>query len=75
MTSNFRFPTSFPKPDVYRKDQESFHPRENEYYEETNGEYLKKLFDFKKELEEQKTIRDKKREIKRRWYLKKKKIK
>ena len=51
----------------------SYHPRENEFYKETAGNYMQKLNTFRQELEKQKIERDKKREIKRRSYLKKKK--
>lgn len=51
----------------------SFHPRENEFFTDPGGDYLKNIHDFKKELETQREVRDRKREIKKRWYLNHKK--
>ena len=53
---------------IYR----SYHPRENEYYREVDEEYLRRLEAFREELEVQKAITKRKREIKRRWYEKNK---
>jgi integrase/recombinase XerD len=50
----------------------TYHPKENEYYEEVDDEYLNRLNEFKKELIKQKRITDKKRLIKKRYYLRKK---
>lgn len=50
----------------------SHHPKENEYYEDISDDYLNRLYAFRDQLEKQKKITEKKREIKRRYYLKKK---
>ena len=50
----------------------SHHPRDNDYFEEISSDYLKRLYRFKDQLTKQKTISLKKREIKRRYYLRKK---
>jgi site-specific recombinase XerD len=49
----------------------TYHPRENEYYEEVTAEYRERIRAFKEELIKQKAISRKKVEIKRRYYLKK----
>lgn len=46
----------------------SHHPRENEYYKEVDEEYLKRLWAFKKELEKQGAVTERKRHIQKRWY-------
>lgn len=48
-----------------------YHPRENEYYEELSEEYLSKLKSFRERIIKQKKISERKREIKRKYYLKK----
>ena len=48
-----------------------YHPRENEYFEDVSDEYLMKLRGFKEKIVNQKKISVKKREIKRKYYLKK----
>lgn len=48
-----------------------YHPRENEYFEDVSDEYLMKLREFKEKIVNQKKISVKKREIKRKYYLKK----
>jgi site-specific recombinase XerD len=58
--------------DSLKKIYRSHHPRENELYEEIDDKYLTELYEFKKRLEEQKRVRDKKRGIKSRYYLRKK---
>ena len=50
----------------------TYHPKENEYYEEVDDDYLNRFNEFKKELEKQKRITNKKRYIKKRYYLRKK---
>ena len=48
------------------------HPRENEYYHEIDEKYLTRFYAFKEKLYIQKKTTEKKRDIKRRCYLKKK---
>lgn len=56
-----------------KKVYKSYHPRENEYYEELSEEYISKLKSFREKIVNQKEISRKKREIKRKYYQKKRK--
>ena len=56
-----------------KKIYKMYHPRENEYYEELSEEYLLKLKTFRDKIISQKNISRKKRDIKRKYYLKKRK--
>jgi len=49
----------------------SYHPRENEYFDEISEEYFKRLRVFKEKIVNQKKNSVKRREIKRKYYLKK----
>jgi integrase/recombinase XerD len=51
----------------------SYHPRENQYYREVDDEYLARIEAFRHQLEKQKKVTARQREIKRRWYEKQKK--
>jgi integrase/recombinase XerD len=58
--------------DSLKKVYKTFHPRENEYYEEISPEYLSRLEAFRVYAEKSKKITERKREIKKRYYLRKK---
>jgi hypothetical protein len=48
----------------------SYHPRENQLWQEVDQEYLARLEVFQRELEKQQPITQAKRGIHRRWYEK-----
>jgi hypothetical protein len=47
--------------EAMKKIYKTYHPRENEYYREVDGEYLEQLEDLEKRLEAQKEVRERKR--------------
>jgi len=53
-----------------KKIYKSYHPRENQLWQEVDGEYLKRLEAFRKEIEMGNAITKKNRAYHRRWYLK-----
>lgn len=55
-----------------KKVYKSYHPRENEYYEDVEDGYREKIVEFKKILEKQAKIRERYRGYKENYYLKKK---
>lgn len=56
-----------------KKVYKMYHPRENEFYEELSEEYISRLKSFRDRIISQKNISRKKREIKRKYYQKKRK--
>ena len=52
-----------------KKIYKSYHPRENQLWQEVDGEYLKRLEAFRGELEVRNAITEKNRAYHRSWYL------
>jgi len=55
-----------------KKVYKTYHPRENDYYEEVGGEYLTKLNEFREQLVKQKRLRERDRKTKEKYILRKK---
>ena len=53
-----------------RRIYKTYHPKENEFYEEVTDEYLDKLEDFRKQLEKMLAEREKYKKVKNRYYRK-----
>jgi site-specific recombinase XerD len=64
----------YARPDIgnIKRIYKTYHPRENEYYEDANAEYLKHVYDFKDRLLRQKKICERERKNKIKYRLKKK---